>query len=66
MNLTAANQLTILRMLIIPGFVILLLYGYRGWALVSFFVAGITDLLDGLIARKDVYSGSHAPRPAAP
>ena len=49
---TAANQLTILRMLIIPGFVILLLYGYRGWALVSFFVAGITDLLDGLIARR--------------
>jgi cardiolipin synthase (CMP-forming) len=50
-NLTAANQLTILRMLIIPAFVILLLYGYRGWALVSFFVAAITDLLDGLIAR---------------
>ena len=52
MNLTAANQLTILRMLIIPAFVILLLYGYRGWALISFFVAGITDLLDGLIARR--------------
>ena len=52
MNLTAANQLTILRMLIIPGFVILLLYGYRGWALVSFFIAGITDLLDGVIARR--------------
>jgi len=51
MNLTAANQLTILRMLIIPGFVILLLYGYSGWALVSFLVAGVTDLLDGLIAR---------------
>jgi cardiolipin synthase (CMP-forming) len=51
MNLTAANQLTILRMLIIPAFVILLLYGYSGWALVSFLVAGITDLLDGLIAR---------------
>jgi cardiolipin synthase len=51
MNLTAANQLTILRMLIIPGFVILLLYGYRGWALLSFLAAGITDLLDGLIAR---------------
>jgi cardiolipin synthase (CMP-forming) len=50
-NLTAANQLTILRMLIIPVFVILLVYGYRGWALVSFIVAGITDLLDGLIAR---------------
>ncbi len=51
MNLTAANQLTILRMLLIPAFVILLLYGHRGWALVTFFVAGITDLLDGLIAR---------------
>ena len=51
MNLTAANQLTILRMLLIPAFVILLLYGHRGWALVTFFAAGITDLLDGLIAR---------------
>ncbi|HXW06287.1 MAG TPA: CDP-alcohol phosphatidyltransferase family protein [Vicinamibacterales bacterium] len=51
MNLTAANQLTILRMLLIPAFVILLLYGYRGWALLTFFLAGITDLLDGLAAR---------------
>jgi cardiolipin synthase len=51
MNLTAANQLTITRMLLIPAFVILLLYGYRGWALITFFTAAITDLLDGLIAR---------------
>ena len=51
MNLTAANQLTILRMLLIPAFVILLLYGHRGWALVVFLAAGLTDLLDGLIAR---------------
>jgi cardiolipin synthase len=51
MNLTAANQLTITRMLLIPAFVILLLYGYRGWALVTFFAAGLTDMLDGLIAR---------------
>ena len=50
-NLTAANQLTILRMLLIPAFVILLMYGYRGWALVTFFTAGVTDMLDGLIAR---------------
>jgi cardiolipin synthase len=50
-NLTAANQLTILRMLLIPAFVILLLYGFQGWALVTFLVAGLTDLLDGLIAR---------------
>ena len=52
MNLTAANQLTILRMLLIPAFVIQLLYGHRGWALVTFFAAGITDLFDGLIARR--------------
>ena len=51
MNLTAANQLTILRMLLIPAFVILLLSGHRGWALTTFLIAGLTDLLDGLIAR---------------
>ena len=51
MNLTTANQLTILRMLLIPVFVILLIYGYQGWALVTFIVAGLSDLLDGLIAR---------------
>ena len=51
MTVTAANQLTILRMLLIPPFVILLFYGYRGWALITFLTAGLTDLLDGLIAR---------------
>ena len=52
MNLTAANQLTIFRIVMVPAFVILLLYGYRGWALITFFAAGITDLFDGLIARR--------------
>jgi len=51
MNLTTANQLTILRMLLIPAFVILLLYGHQGWALITFMIAGLTDLLDGLMAR---------------
>ncbi len=51
MRVTAANQLTITRMLLIPAFVILLLYGYRGWALLTFFTAALTDLFDGLIAR---------------
>ncbi len=49
--LTPANQLTLLRMLLIPAFAILLIYGYIGAALCVFFVAGLTDLLDGLIAR---------------
>ena len=52
MNLTAANQLTLLRMLLIPPFVILLIYGHRGWALTTFLAAGVTDLFDGLIARR--------------
>jgi cardiolipin synthase len=50
-QLTAANLLTVLRMLLIPPFAILLLYGHRGWALLVFLTAGITDLFDGLIAR---------------
>lgn len=50
--LTPANQLTLLRMLLIPAFVILVVYGYPGWALTVFVTAGITDGLDGLIARR--------------
>lgn len=49
---TVANQLTLLRMLLIPAFVIMIVYGRPGWALVVFVVAGITDGLDGLIARR--------------
>ena len=49
--LTPANQLTLFRVLLIPAFVILVLYGYLGWALVVFSLAGVTDALDGLIAR---------------
>jgi cardiolipin synthase len=50
-NLTIANQLTILRIMLIPAFVLLVVYGELGWALVAFVVAGLTDALDGLIAR---------------
>jgi cardiolipin synthase len=49
--LTPANQLTLMRVLLVPAFVILTIYGYFGWALIVFGVAGLTDLLDGLIAR---------------
>jgi cardiolipin synthase len=48
---TLANQLTLLRMLLIPAFVLLTLYGEFGWALATFVTAGITDALDGLAAR---------------
>jgi cardiolipin synthase len=39
-------------MLLIPAFAIFLLYGYSGWALLTMSAAGITDGLDGLIARR--------------
>lgn len=50
--LTPANQLTLVRVLLIPVFVILVAYHYFGWALVAFATAGVTDALDGLIARR--------------
>jgi cardiolipin synthase len=49
--LTVANQLTFLRIALIPAFVLLIVYGYLGWALIVFLTAGLTDALDGLIAR---------------
>jgi cardiolipin synthase len=50
--LTPANQLTLMRVLLVPAFVILVVYGHFGGALAAFVAAGITDALDGLIARK--------------
>lgn len=50
--LTAANQVTLLRMLLVPAFVLLVIYGYLGWALIVFMVAGLTDAIDGLLARR--------------
>ena len=49
---TLANQLTLLRMLLIPAFVLLVVYGYFGSALLAFLVAGATDAFDGLVARR--------------
>ena len=51
-NLTYANQLTILRIVLIPAFVLLVVYGRLGAALLVFVTAGATDALDGLIARR--------------
>jgi cardiolipin synthase (CMP-forming) len=50
--LTYANQLTILRMVFVPCFVLLLIYGHPKSATVLFLIAGVTDGLDGLLARK--------------
>jgi cardiolipin synthase len=50
--LNLANQLTILRILFVPVILILLVYSRLGAALLVFIAAGLTDGLDGLIARR--------------
>src|SRR5258705_709729 len=49
---TIPNILTILRMALVPVFVSLLFYGRFLTALAVFIIAGITDGLDGLLARR--------------
>ena len=53
--MNTANFLTIFRMLLVPVFAVFLCRGTpesRLIALIVFFVAGITDAIDGLIARR--------------
>ncbi len=50
--LTLANRLTVLRILMTPAITILLLYNYMAAAMVVFVLAGITDGLDGFVARR--------------
>jgi cardiolipin synthase len=50
--LTAPNQLTLLRMIFLPFIVINLVKHDFKWALVLFVLAGLSDGLDGLLARK--------------
>jgi cardiolipin synthase len=49
---TAPNQLTLLRMLFLPFIVISLVDDHYATALVLFVLAGISDGLDGLLARR--------------
>lgn len=49
--MTAPNQLTLLRMVFLPFIIIHLVSGRYFWALILFVLAGISDGLDGLLAR---------------
>jgi cardiolipin synthase len=50
--ITVPNVLTLFRMVLIPIFVSLLFYQKFWWALAVFVIAGVTDGLDGLFARR--------------
>jgi len=50
--LTTPNQLTLLRMLFLPFIVMTLLDQHYGMALTLFVLAGVSDGLDGLLARR--------------
>ena len=50
--LTIPNLLSILRLALVPVFLILLLSNQSGWALLTLVVASATDYLDGFLARK--------------
>jgi len=50
-----ANALTLLRLVLVPLFVVLLVAGGTGWRIAAFavfLIASVTDLLDGRIARQ--------------
>ena len=49
--MTTANKLTLLRIALIPVFLILLYLGYPMAALIVFIIASLTDMADGYIAR---------------
>ena len=50
--LTLPNQLTLLRLALLPVILILMLYGRHGLVLVLFMTAGISDIIDGVVARR--------------
>jgi len=52
MRLTTATYITLLRMFLVPFVAMGILYHRYGIALLLFLISGLTDLFDGLIARK--------------
>lgn len=49
--MTVPNFITIFRFLLVPAIVLALVNGSMGWALACFVVAGVSDGVDGFIAR---------------
>ena len=51
-ELNLPNKLTLLRMALVPVYLVLLANGFNWLALIAFVAASLTDLFDGKIARK--------------
>ena len=49
---TTANKITLLRIILIPAFLLLLYCHRTGWAFLVFVAACVSDALDGYIARR--------------
>ena len=49
--MTIANRISVFRILLIPFFVLSIVYARFGWALAVFCIASISDAVDGYIAR---------------
>ncbi|MDX8531454.1 CDP-alcohol phosphatidyltransferase family protein [Mesorhizobium sp. VK25A] len=50
--MTIPNLITILRLLLVPAVVLAMLQSLWGWAFAGFLVAGVSDGVDGFIARR--------------
>ncbi len=50
--MTIPNMITVMRFLLVPGVVFALLSGEWGWAFAGFVIAGVSDGVDGYIARR--------------
>ena len=50
--MTVPNLMSVIRILLIPVFAVLYLKGYIWWSVVVLAISGISDFLDGKIARK--------------
>ncbi|ANT50924.1 CDP-alcohol phosphatidyltransferase family protein [Mesorhizobium amorphae] len=50
--MTIPNMITIMRFVLVPAVVLAMLQAHWGWAFAGFLVAGISDGVDGFIARR--------------
>ncbi|MBZ9992892.1 CDP-alcohol phosphatidyltransferase family protein [Mesorhizobium sp. BH1-1-4] len=50
--MTIPNLITILRLVLVPGIVLAMLQARWDWAFAGFVIAGISDAVDGFIARR--------------